>query len=159
MVIRTPRQYFLAAGCADGATPLNSFDAALLAAGVGDTNIVKMTSILPPRCQPVDPVKLPYGALVPVAYAAITGDLPGEVLAAAVAIAIPKDPERPGLIMEYSARGHREEADEIVRSMARQGLEHRGLELDRIESIATQHRVGRIGSAFAGVVLWDDRDL
>ena len=31
--------------------------------------------------------------------------------------------------------------------------------IDRIESIATQHRVGRIGSAFAGVVLWDDRDL
>lgn len=159
MVIRTPTQYFLVAGCAEGPTPLNSFDAALLDAGVGDTNIVKMTSILPPHCDRIEPTRLPYGALVPVAYAAITGDLPGEVLAAAVAIAIPKDADRPGLIMEYSARGHQEEAEQIVRNMARQGLEHRGLELDRIESIATQHRVSRIGSAFAGVVLWDGREV
>ncbi len=126
----------------------------MLEAGVGDTNIVKMTSILPPGCRRIENRALPAGALVPTAYASITSDLPGEVVAAAVAVAVPTDASRPGLIMEYSARGHREEAEEIVRSMAEQGVHYRGLEVERIESISTQHRVERIGTAFAGLVLW-----
>jgi len=69
---RVPDLYWPCKGTAEGFTELNAFDGALLAAGIGDTNLVKMSSIVPPACKRIDPVKLPGGALVPVAYAAMT---------------------------------------------------------------------------------------
>ena len=36
------------AGRAEGGTPLNAFDNALLAAGIGNINLIKVSSILPP---------------------------------------------------------------------------------------------------------------
>ena len=51
MIIKTPTHYFLVSGASEGFTSLNAFDGALLSAGIGDTNIVKMSSIVPPRCQ------------------------------------------------------------------------------------------------------------
>ena len=35
-------------GHAEGGTPLNAFDNALLAAGIGNINLVKVSSIIPP---------------------------------------------------------------------------------------------------------------
>jgi len=109
MLCQTPTKYFIVAGTSEGYTPLNAFDGALLDSGIGNTNLVKMSSIIPPHCEEIEPVQLPYGALVPVAYASIASDLEGEVISAAVAAAFPKDPTRPGLIMEYSSRGHKED--------------------------------------------------
>ena len=96
MIIKTPTHYFLVCGASEGFTPLNAFDAALLRAGIGDTNLVKMSSIVPPRCQLIAPVPLPAGSLVPTAYASITSDIPGEIIASAVAVALPEKPEYPG---------------------------------------------------------------
>jgi arginine decarboxylase len=101
MIFKMPNQYFLTCGASDGYTSLNAFDGALLHAGIGNTNIVKMSSIVPPRCTLVDPVALPPGALVPAAYAAITSDVPGEIISAGVALALPEDENQNGLIMEY----------------------------------------------------------
>ncbi|MBN2232319.1 MAG: arginine decarboxylase, pyruvoyl-dependent [Deltaproteobacteria bacterium] len=154
MICQTPNIHFLVSGSSEGFTQLNSFDGALLDAGIGDTNLVKMSSIVPPGSRVVEPVKLPAGALVPVAYASITSSLPGEMISAAVAAAYPDDPSLPGLIMEYSSRGHREEVEDIVRRMAAKGLEMRGRSAARIDSISVQHKVESIGTAFAAVVLW-----
>ncbi len=154
MMCQTPSKYFLVAGTGEGYTPLNSFDAALLNAGIGNTNLVKMSSIVPPNCEEINPITLPYGALVPVAYASITSDLSEEVISAAVAVAIPEDNKKPGLIMEYSSRGRKEDIENIVRNMAKQGMEMRGEVIKSIKSISIQHRVKKTGTAFASVVLW-----
>ncbi len=154
MLCQTPNIHFLVRGSAEGFSPLNSFDAALLAAGIGNTNLVKMSSIIPPRSREVSPRSLPYGALVPVAYAAITSTLAGEKIAAAVAAALPVDESKPGLIMEYSSRGHAEEVENIVRKMAAEGMQLRGEEPREIRSVAVQHAVEKVGTAFAAVVLW-----
>ncbi len=114
-----------------------------------------MSSIIPPGNKLVEPHQLPQGALVPVAYAAITTDMPGEVISAGVAAAYPTDETQAGLIMEYSSRGHKEDIEAIVRRMAEEGLRMRGLKVREIHSIAVQHRVEKIGTAFAAVVLWD----
>jgi arginine decarboxylase len=151
---QTPTKYFLVAGVGEGYTPLNSFDTALLNAGIGNTNLVKMSSIIPPNCKEVSPLPLPFGALVPVAYASITTDLSEEVISAAVAVAIPEDIEKPGLIMEYSSRGRKEDIENIVRNMAQKGMEMRGEKIKDIKSISIQHRVKKTGTAFAAVVLW-----
>ena len=155
MITKIPTKYFLVAGSSEGMTNLNSFDGALLNAGIGNTNLIKVSSILPPKCENIEPIQIPYGAIVPIAYASITSQLEGEVIAAAVAVAIPEDDKKPGLIMEYSSRGRKEDIEEIVRNMAKHGMELRGEKIKEIKSISTQHKVTNIGTAFAGVVLWD----
>lgn len=155
MVFKTPTKYFLVAGKSEGFKPLNAFDGALLDAGVGNTNLVKMSSILPPKAQLIEPVKLPYGALVPVAYASYVSENPGEKIAAGVAIAIPEDEDYPGLIMEYSNVGTKEEIEETVKAMAIEGMKMRGKSIKEVKSIAIEHTVIKCGAVFAAVVLWD----
>jgi len=157
VIIKTPTKFFLVSGSSEGFSLLNAFDGALLASGVGDTNLVRMSSILPPGCSEVKPppVPLPQGALVPVAYASLYSDVPGEVISAAVAIGIPKDPNLAGLIMEYSARAEEKVVVEQVRKMAEKGMEVRNRPIREIMSISATYKVDMIGAVFAGVVLWD----
>jgi arginine decarboxylase len=150
-----PTRYFLASGASDGYTPLNAFDGALLQAGIGNTNIVKMSSIVPPHCKLVAPIALPPGALVPTAYAAITSDVPGEIISAGIAVALPEDENQNGLIMEYSAKGEGTKIEEIVRNMAMEGMKLRGWKIKDLKSIAIEYKVKKIGAALAAVVLWD----
>jgi arginine decarboxylase len=154
VIFKTPTEYFLASGVSEGYTPLNAFDGALLQAGIGNTNIVRMSSIVPPHCTLVTPITLPPGTLVPAAYAAITSDVPGEVISAGVAVALPEDENQNGLIMEYSAQGDRRQIEEIVRNMAVEGMMLRGWEIKDLKSIAVEHKVENIGAALAAVVLW-----
>jgi arginine decarboxylase len=150
-----PTRYFLASGASEGYTPLNAFDGALLQAGIGNTNIVKMSSIVPPHCKPISPVTLPPGALVPAAYASIASDIPGEIISAGIAVALPEDENQNGLIMEYSAKGERRKIEETVRNMAMEGMKLRGWEIKDLKSIAIEHKIVKIGAALAAVILWD----
>ena len=150
-----PTRYFLASGASDGYTPLNAFDGALLQAGIGNTNIVKMSSIVPPHCKLVAPIPLPPGALVPAAYAALTSDVPGEIISAGVAVALPEDENQNGLIMEYSAKGEQRKIEEIVRNMAVEGMKIRGWKIKDLKSIAIEHKIEKIGAVLAAVILWD----
>lgn len=155
MIVETPTRYFLAHGSAEGVTELNAFDAALLRAGVGDTNLVRVSSILPPGCEEMEPPPLPPGALVPVAYASVTSSVPGEVITAAVAVALPEDEARPGLIMEHHGHAPRARVEEEARRMAEAGMAHRGTMVREIRSVAAEHVVMNTGAAFAGVILWN----
>ena len=156
MIFKTPTQYFLVSGASDGYTPLNAFDAALLQAGIGNTNIVKMSSIVPPHCQRISPISLPPGALVPAAYACITSDVPGEIISAGVAIALPEDENQNGLIMEYSAKGEGRKIEETVRNMAVEGMKLRGWKIKDLQAVVSEYRVKRIGATLAAVVLWGE---
>ncbi len=155
MVIKTPTKFFFVKGKAEGYKPLNAFDGALLDAGVGNTNLVKMSSIIPPKCQEIEPIPLPPGALVPVAYASITSEKPGEIISAAVAAAFPEDENYPALIMEYADKAPKDEVEKIVRKMAEEGMKMRGKSIKNIKSVAIEHRVEKVGCVFAAVVLWD----
>ena len=146
MIVRTPDAYFFVQGSAEGYMPLNAFDGALLASGIGNTNLLKMSSIVPPHARRIEPVSIPYGALVPTAYSSITSNIKGQTISAAVAAAFPSDTGMPGLIMEYSATGPPD--------MAVHGLQARGLEVGHLESASVSHHVENVGAAFAAVVLW-----
>ncbi len=157
MIIKTPTKFFLVSGSSEGFSILNAFDGALLASGVGDTNLVRMSSILPPGCIEAKPapVPMPQGALVPVAYAALNSDVPGETISAAVAIGIPKNDGLAGLIMEYSARAEENVVVHQVKKMVEKGMEMRDRAIKEIMSISATYRVHSIGAVFAAVVLWD----
>jgi arginine decarboxylase len=157
VIIKTPTKFFLVSGSSEGFSLLNAFDGALLDSGVGDTNLVRMSSILPPGCEEVKPppVPLPQGALVPTAYASFYSDAAGEVISAAVAIGIPKDGNLAGLIMEYSAKAEESVVVNQVEKMVEKGMELRSRPIKEIKAISATHMVARIGAVFAGVVLWD----
>ncbi len=154
MICKTPKTYFLVSGSSEGYTPLNAFDGALLNAGIGNTNLFKVSSIIPPHSKEIQPITFPQGALVPTAYASISSDIPGEIISAAVAVALPKDDDQSGLIMEYSAQGHREVIELIAKNMAFEGMKMRRQDTKEIKSISAEYKVKKIGAAFAAVVLW-----
>jgi len=152
-----PTHFYLCNGASEGYTPLNAFDCALLKAGVGNTNLIRMSSILPPGVVQIDSITLEPGSFVPLAYASIESTTPKEVISAAVAVAIPEDPALPGVIMEYSARGHAEDVERIVRNMAEEALRYREYKIREILSTVVEHRVEATGAAFAGLVLYTDK--
>jgi arginine decarboxylase len=154
MIITLPTSYFLVAGYAEGPTLLNAFDNALMKAGVGNTNLVRMSSILPPNCKRIEPTQLPYGALIPVAYAEESSPQPGTPVAAAVACGVPDDPRLPGVIMEHHMTDEEKLCREIVLQKLEAAFAARGYKLKDVQAASAFGIVKEVGSAFAGVVLW-----
>ena len=117
MLIKTPTKFFLVSGIGEGDTSLTAFDGALLNAGIANTNLLKVTSILPPGCKEIKPIKLPFGALVPVVYALKVSSTRDELISAGVGVGIPVNRNKPGLIMEYSCIGGKREAEMTMPQM------------------------------------------
>lgn len=155
MIINTPTKFFIVRGYSEGYSLLNAFDGALLSSGIGDTNLVRMSSILPPKCEEITRIQLPQGSLVPVAYASITSDIPGEIISSAVAIGIPENSSLAGLIMEYSAKSDNETVEKQVRRMVEEGMKVRDRKIKEIKSVSATYKVIKYGATFAAVVLWN----
>ena len=147
------------AGHAEGATPLNAFDNALLAAGIGNVNLVKITSIIPPDADVVTLPRIKPGAIVPTAYAAITGRVPGEVISAGVGYALPQDRSKAGVIMEYHDRVPKAEAERVIRQMLEEAFRVRGETVRELAIVAAEHRVERIGCAVAAMTLLTEEEI
>jgi arginine decarboxylase len=156
MMVKTPNIYSLVRGASEGRTRLNAFDKALLQAGVGDTNLMRMSSILPPAAEkvPIDSIQFPKGGLIPLAYASIDGNTPGRLISAAVAVGIPEDDREPGVIMEYEDHAGLTTVEEIVRQMVVDGFEYRNRKLKEIKSFGIEHKIETCGAVFAAAVLW-----
>ena len=147
------------AGHAEGGTTLNAFDNALLAAGIGNINLLKVSSILPPEVPVVELPKIKPGALVPTAYAAMTSETPGEIVAAAVGYAVPDDPAKNGVIREVHGVASRDEAERQIRAMLDEAFRVRGETIAEMRVVGVEHRVERIGCALAAITLLGEEDL
>ena len=158
-IMATPNVYRLVKGSADANTSLNAFDKALLQAGIGDTNLVRMSSILPPGAQQISSLELPKGVLVPVAYAALESEEKEDQIAAAVGVGIPQNSMESGVIMEYKHHGTGQTAEDKVRKMVEDAFAYRRRELAEVISVSVDHTVKKCGAVFAGVVLWYDEKL
>ena len=153
-MVKTPNIYWLVQGKGEGNMPLNAFDQALLDAGVGDTNLVRMSSIVPPAADEVDGLTLPKGGLIPVAYAAYDSSTPGEIISAVIAVGIPEDDSLPGVIMEHHGAEPLEVIEALVRQMVIDAFDYRNRALGEVKSIGVEHTVEKHGAVFAGAVLW-----
>lgn len=156
MMVKTPNAFALVKGAAEGRTRLNAFDKALLVAGIGDTNLMKMSSILPPGAvqAAIDEFSLPKGGLLPLAYATIDGTTPGRLISSAIAVGIPENINEAGVIMEFEDHANLDTVEAIVRQMVVDAFDYRKRKLKEIKSIGIQHKVQVCGSTFAAVVLW-----
>ncbi|MFZ7101714.1 MAG: pyruvoyl-dependent arginine decarboxylase [Peptococcaceae bacterium] len=151
-MLPTPKKYFLTSGSAEGKTELTAFDGALLKAGIGNVNLVKVSSILPPQAEYSPELELPLGALVPTAYGAIISEKPGETIAAAVAVGISEDTF--GIIMELSGKFSKGEAEAEIEKMVRESFAMRDMKLVDLKISAVEHKVEKIGCALAAAPLW-----
>ncbi|MBS3947376.1 MAG: arginine decarboxylase, pyruvoyl-dependent [Dethiobacter sp.] len=151
-MLPTPKRYKIVAAAAEGSLKLTAFDNALLKAGIGNVNLVRVSSILPPTAEKDQNLFLPPGSLVPTAYGSIACDEPGLRIAAAVGIGFSEDTF--GVIMEFSGVCGQQEAEEKIASMLRDAFANRGMRLVRTEILAVEHVVEKVGCAFAAVALW-----
>lgn len=156
MMVNTPNVFALVKGASEGRTRLNAFDNSLLNAGVGDTNLMRMSSILPPGAsqRSIDEFNLPKGGLIPLAYASIDSTTPGRFISSAIAVGIPEDDSEPGVIMEFEDHSKLDNVEDIVRQMVVDAFEYRNRALKEIKSIGIEHKVETCGSTFAAAVLW-----
>ncbi|MHB1665829.1 MAG: pyruvoyl-dependent arginine decarboxylase [bacterium] len=158
MLLNTPDIYTMVSGDSEGISKLNAFDIAILNAGVGNTNLIKLSSILPPNTKFVSKINYSRGSLVPIAYGSIVSDKKNEIIAASVAIAITEE-DGFGVIMEYSGICPADEAKAIVSKMAEDAIKYRKMVLKEIKSVAIEHKVENIGCAFCGVPMWYSEKL
>ena len=93
-----PSKFNLVVGRGEGRTPLNAFDAALIDAGIGNLNLVRVSSILPPDAQYTPDLWIPPGTPTFTAYGYLTSTTPGQMIAAAIGVGI--SPDTYGVIME-----------------------------------------------------------
>lgn len=151
-MLPTPKKFKIVAGSSEGRTILNSFDNALLQAGIGNVNLLRVSSILPPGAEYTPDLSLPPGSLVPTAYGYVISEKKGERIAACIGVGFSKDTF--GVIMEYAAKGTKEEAEEKIRQMLQYAFETRGIPLVDTMLASTEHIVDEIGCAFAAAALW-----
>lgn len=143
---------YLVAGKAEGKTPLNAFDNALLAAGIGDVNLIKVSSIVPPGAEVrMERPNLPRGALVPCVYAERTSEVPGERIAVALAVGLADDGF--GVVMESEGETEEEAAQKAIQ-MVEEAFRVRGLNLQQVLRIAVEHQVVACGGVVAACVYW-----
>jgi len=147
-----PNKYRVATGSSEGSLALSAFDKALLEANIGNLNLVRITSILPPLVQEDPELQPPYGALVPTAYGAFTSENPGDIISAAVGLGFSRD--HVGVIMEAAGCCPRQESEEKVQKMLEEAFASRHLTLDKTIIKGVQHRVGKTGAVIAAVILW-----
>lgn len=147
-----PKKFFLTASAAEGKTCLNAMDNALLAAGIGNINLIRVSSVIPPGAEYAPRLVIPAGSLVPTAYGYIISEIPGEIIAAAIGVGL--SAETFGMIMEFAGRCRCEDARRTVELMVKEAFAARSLELVDLKVASIEHRVDRIGCALAAVPLW-----
>ena len=152
-MIAKPERFIIVAATAEANHALTAFDAALLKAGIGNVNLVKLSSILPPGCEEEkNGIIFPPGAFVPTAYGAVCSEKSGELIAAAVGIGFSE--KSFGVIMEHSGSCNAVAARAKVEEMIKEAFVNRGLELKGIKIKSVEHRVEKAGAALAAVALW-----
>lgn len=144
----------IVSGKDEGPTKLNAFDNALSVAGIGDVNLIKVSSMLPENTEVQEIVPLKAGAMVNCVLSTITSDNAGDKITAAVAVAIG---DELGCVVE--ATGTNKDPEEIrkeVTYMVKYMMEKRDVAIKELIVEDITHEVKEIGSVVASVVYLND---
>jgi len=108
-----PRHVFLTKGVGVHREKLASFEGALRDAGIAAFNLVRVSSIFPPRCRILPRARglkmLTPGQITFIVMSDNATCEPHRLVSAAVGIAVPKDTSKYGYLSEYHSFGEREE--------------------------------------------------
>jgi arginine decarboxylase len=104
-----PKRMFFTKGVGHDRNKLTSFELALRAAGIETANLVRVSSIFPPRCKIISKKKglaeLSPGEVVFAVVAQEASNEPGRLISASVGLAVPADGDRYGYLSEHHAYG------------------------------------------------------
>lgn len=150
-----PSNFCVVSGTGKSQFPLAAFDNALCNAGIGDFNLVKVSSILPVNCTYQEHLPQGDGSILYAAYATVTVK-EGETASAAVAVAIPSATNLSGVIFETSAYNARQNMENNVRTMCCEAMKNRNKEFSEIKSVSEEITGEKdyFTAAISAVVLW-----
>ena len=139
-----PSRIFLTKGVGKHREKLQSFELALRDAKIAQFNLVRVSSIFPPKCKIVPRSygvkKLSAGEVVYCVMSDIATNEPNRLLSASVGIALPKDSESHGYLSEHHAFGQNER-----------------LSGDYAEDLAAEMLATTLGVKFDPDRSWNDR--
>lgn len=144
----------IVSGKDEGPTKLNAFDNALTDAGIGDVNLIKVSSMLAGNTEVENIVPLKPGSMVNCVLSTLTSDNPKERITAAVAVAIG---EELGCVVE--AQGVNEDSETVSDRaiyMVKYMMEKRNIKIKELIVEDVTHQVEEIGSVVASVVYLND---
>jgi len=123
-----PKKFFISSGCAvSKVSDLNAFDKALLEAGIGELNIVSVSSVLPVGAEQVGIRELPMGAVTHCVLAQMRGG-EGEMISAGIAYGFRKD-GKGGYVAEGHIHGSKKALREIMEWKMDEMAKLRGIEI------------------------------
>jgi arginine decarboxylase len=137
-------------GKAEGPTKINAFDNALLDAGIGDINLIKVSSIISPGARIVELPAFNAGSMVNCVLAHATSNRKNDVISAVIAIAMSDDQ---GCVVEHSDvnRDPEEVKEEAIR-MVKYMMKVRGKQIKKFIIENESHIVQNWGAVVAAIV-------
>ena len=144
----------IVSGKDEGPTKLNAFDNALSDAGIGDVNLIKVSSMLAGNAEVNELPELKAGAMVNCVLSEITSDNPGDVITAVIAVAIGNEL---GCVVETTGINKKEselisEAQDMVKYM----MDKRNVDIKDLIIESSTATVRNIASVVASVVYLKD---
>ncbi|WP_407375332.1 pyruvoyl-dependent arginine decarboxylase [Methanobrevibacter sp.] len=140
----------IVSGKDEGPTKLNAFDNALSDAGIGDVNLIKVSSMLGRKTKIETLPTLKPGAMVNCVLSEVTSDKPGETITAVVAVAIG---DELGCVVETCGRGENpNDLTSKAQNMVEYMMEKRGVEIKDLIIKSSTTTVESIASVVASVV-------
>ena len=138
----------------EGPTKLNAFDNALSDAGIGDVNLIKVSSMLSANTVIQELPKLKAGSMVNCVLSEITSDVQGDEISAVIAVAIG---DELGCVVETTGINKdindlKDEAEFMVRYM----MEKRDVKIKDLIIKSSSTTVKNIASVVASVVYLND---
>jgi arginine decarboxylase len=118
-----PHKMFLTRGVGFHKEKLTSFEMALREAGIAHFNLVRVSSIFPPRCKIIEREDglqlLQPGEVVFAVIAEMSTNEPGRRIASSIGVARPSDPDKYGYLSEHHTYGQTEqEAGDYAEDLA-----------------------------------------
>lgn len=144
----------IVSGKSEGPTKLNAFDNALSNAGIGDVNLIKVSSMLSGNAKIEQLPKLKPGAMVNCVLSEVTSDNPGDEITAVIALAIG---EPLGCVVETS--GINKNPDDLIdeaKKMVTYMMEKRNVKIKELQVEYSTTKVKTIASVISSVVYLND---
>lgn len=145
---------FLTRGVGKHREKLASFEEALRAAQIAEFNLVRVSSIYPPKCKilkrEMGVKQLRPGQIVHVVLAECATNEPRRLLASSIGVAIPRDPDQFGYLSEFHGFGITDnKAGDYAEDLAAQMFATvMGLEFDPDKSWDERREIWRISGKF-----------
>ena len=154
MTIR-PKNFTIVSGVGQSQYPLVAFDNAVRDAGIGDLNLVKVSSVLPAHCVYKENISVKNGSIIYTAYSSITVK-ECETGNTAVAVALPSLPNESGVIFEYSIHEQHSDLKDVLYVMCLEAMSNRKKTIKEIKYVSkdVSGTPGLFSVAISAVVMW-----